>query len=58
MITIIAVMMEAVLLIIISVLINYNNTYNDSYNDCDNLTIMIITMKIIIETIHVIFIKK
>ena len=36
-----------VLPIIFRILIICNNGYNESYSNCDNLTIMIITIKII-----------
>ena len=38
--------------IIIKILIIFNNGNSGSYNDCDNLTIIIITIRIIIEIIH------
>ena len=46
--------------LIIKILIIYNNNYNDSYNKYDNLTIIIITIRIIIEIIHqlVLFLLK
>ena len=34
------------------VLIIYTNNYNDNYNKYDNLTIMIITIRMIIELLH------
>ena len=38
--------------IIIKTLFIYNNDYNNSYNNYDNLTIMLIKIRIIIEIIH------
>ena len=40
------------IIINIKILIIYKNNYNGSYNKYDNLTIIIITIRIILEIIH------